>query len=324
MDRVIFGQSTSRVVAPGGKTNRRSHARKAEEAAPPLRNAAQRRRNGALRGTHKSTNVASTGASETVQANGNMPMVESTTAHSVGKQSPSLRHAAQRRHDSTSRGPRRGGVKLKIADFDELVEMTEAMALSAGPMSKQSVDNFDTASTIAPSSTQASPELNIVDAPTWPSLREAWSGWDFCSEKSESEDDDMWEDLPGPALPMEPSPEPENATMSYADFVRAPMSETDLYLAPPMSGTRNEPAFQHRACSKDKLEGYKVVAPRSVTSQADEDEDFEFRCTRKTKGYKKDHKGSWNKKQQEKVAGRIECKTSQSRHGKGRGLELED
>jgi len=80
---------------------------------------------------------------------------------------------------------------------------------ASGRMRNNSVDSDD-ASTMAPGSAEASPILGVVvadgNASTWPSLRETTTGWDFCSDKYDDDDEDddhLWQDLPEPAVSLD-------------------------------------------------------------------------------------------------------------------------
>lgn len=114
------------------------------------------------------------------------------------------RRQSERRRPS-SRGPKRG-MNYGGLELEELVLASELVPTGSGglsPTCKYSID-FDTASTVPPSSAGQSPDLACMAsaADAWPSLREAdLNGWDFCSDGSDTED--FWEDLPEPALPIE-------------------------------------------------------------------------------------------------------------------------
>jgi len=127
-----------------------------------------------------------------------------STSPNTAKASRPSSGGPRRERRRNSRGPKRsaaiGGVEL-----DELVKASELVPTGC-IQGKNSVEvDFDTVST-APPSAENSPELAVMasDAEAWPSLMEAAErqlGWDFCSEDSDLED--IWEDLPGPALPLE-------------------------------------------------------------------------------------------------------------------------
>jgi len=239
-------------------------------------------------------------------------------------------------------------------DLDDLAMAGELVLkechTSAGPVHKQS-GYSETLSTAAPSSAEQSPELACMasEIETWPSLREAESGWDFCSESSDIEE--FWEDLPEPALAIEglkPSetapqsekqldappcaktgwwivpeiessdpataktsglPENEEATnkLTFAALVRdqlppAAFTPAEDFMLPPAAGTLM-PAI--RTQPVQRRNGTTTAQPAEPGGAKDQtsldDEDSEL-YTPQRHGWKKEHKGSWNTKQQRKGA----------------------
>jgi len=199
-------------------------------------------------------------------------------------------------------------------------------------------------STAAPSSAEQSPELNcmVSEAENWPSLRAAAeNGWDFCSEGSDTED--IWEDLPSPAVPIDeletesqemhsPTSEPltswllvpgsdrvpeqasaeneEAPKLTYADLLREQEKNDAM---PPAAGTAM-PAI--RARPMPRRPGH--------TGEAGDSEDQslclaavgEYADARQH-GWKRQHKASRNTKQQRKVAEREARRNVQSWESRG-------
>jgi hypothetical protein len=195
-----------------------------------------------------------------------------------------------------------------------------------------------TPATTAPSSAAPSPLLECVGDCTnevWPSLREAVSGWDFCSEGSDTED--MWE-LPEPAMELdfqyvdllenspnksESSTTPFNGAeasgtldsarcsgtlsttlkMSMAEVLR---SRHDVTVQPPRFGTRLPPT---------DLTPQARETPSFIASSSDEK--LSDHISNHRHGWTKQHKSSWNKKLQRKVAAKIEQRFQQSCKSRG-------
>jgi len=186
-----------------------------------------------------------------------------------------------------------------------------------------------TPATTAPSSVLPSPLVGVVDAEaeSWPTLREAVTGWEFCSERSESEESDMWETLPEPAIDVNSDEEFLNvsnkdvpdpifsggegeAPRTLAEILRKQLDvEGAGCCQPPMFGTRI-PTHTSDACSTPCL----FKAPCVVDDECDQCEVVsDFRMP----GWSKDHKASWNKQYQRKVAGKSSLRAHQSARSKG-------
>jgi len=138
-------------------------------------------------------------------------------ASTADKQYNKLRESAVAtapRHDGNRRQPNARatrpytkldctGLQHELQDLVSKSELeTDGQSDTEDPVS-QKVFDAETVSTAVPSSAEQSPDLACLpsDADAWPSLREAESGWDFCSDQSDNED--LWEALPEPALALE-------------------------------------------------------------------------------------------------------------------------
>jgi len=285
----------------------RSQAGQATSAPPSMHATTQRRHDGALRVPRRSMNLSKAEV-ELDEAEQSKEPFQVNTAAPIKKQQAQVRRTSQRRRESSSRGARRSINE----DIDELVQ-TSALVPTCEAMQKQSFDS-ESVCTTAPPSAESSPALTVMaDAPLWPSLREACSGFDFLSNCADEEDMAfLWEDLPEPALAMEELAQPETTTskvkLSYADSICRP-SASPVHMLPPASGTRTLPPFQLRS------QGHKEPLPASATGvTAGDDEDFDFQSAH---GWTKEHKASHSKKQQRKVAGQKERRASQRNQGRG-------
>jgi len=254
--------------------------------------------------------------------------------------------ASKRERRSTERGPKRG-VNFGGNELDELVMTSELVPTGR----KYSVD-FDTLSTAPPSSAEQSPELACMasDVEAFPSLREAYeSAWDFCSD--DPNDEELWLDLPGPALPlegMEDSPKRSPSNQSTASWWLVPgadsepptfkssaLDEGEAIYAGPAEATWAE-KLQSQQGSPDQNGDYYKAPPESGTQlpairarplqkrtgsatkdgAAVEDEVEESYET-PLHGWQKREKTSWNKKQWRKVADRTASKVGQSCKSRG-------
>lgn len=203
-----------------------------------------------------------------------------------------------------------------------------------GPVWKHFLD-AEALSTAAPSSTEQSPELPcmVSNLEAWPALQKAECGWQLCDEALDSEE--LWEDLPEPALAIEGSEASEAVPQSKASWwVVSDNDSTDVVYstdplkdsglaegeevaskatfadllrdhqgaqAPPACGALMPPL--HRSSGATTAQPHKVVA-------AEPDEHSELPDPR-WHGWKKD-KASWNTKQRLKVAHQKEQKQLQS------------
>lgn len=251
--------------------------------------------------------------------------------------------AARRRQGKAgeARAARRG-MKLAGAELDELV--IASALVPTGAVCKPYIDS-DTLSTAVPSSAEQSPELNcmVSDADHWPSLREAVENdWDFCSEG-----EDLWEDLPEPAVPIDLpetpnsdlvtswllvpgsadtaeqasaklSAESEEATkMTFADKLREQQDGQANDAVPPAAGT-SVPAIRARPLQRRTGYGQAGDSQDQASHQTVDDEHADTR----QHGWTREHKTSWSAKQQRKVAGREQRRYEQS--WKSRGWLEED
>lgn len=257
-----------------------------------------------------------------------------TEATAMAKQSCELhtkqaphREGSRRRQGkaSATRGSRKG-MNFTSSELEDLLKASQLVP--EGCCNKRSVD-VDILSTAEPSSAEHTPELNcmVSEMEAWPSLREAVEkGWDFCSEGSD--DEDLWEDLPTPALAMEddieqhldqqpknswwlvpgsgsPETEPVNSEAAedpkstFADLVRDQQSNAQ----PPAAGYRSAaPAARrsgHRASGSED-----EVIPEELQS-------IQYH------GWNQKHKTSWNTKQKRKVAQHKEQRVTQSERSRG-------
>lgn len=214
--------------------------------------------------------------------------------------------------------------------MDELV-LASALVPASCCTGVTSVDNFfddfEAASTAVPSSAEQSPELTcmVSEAENWPSLRAAAEGWDFCSEGEEASDlEDLWQDLPEPALSLEgteskkqdvdASPETPIAWFLVQDCdASAQQGESDEAVG------KTTLASLLKAQTKDENKmlpsaaGAPIPAIRARPLQRrnatdwkkeetflDNNDQAELESTPRH-GWTKQHKESWNTKQQRKV-----------------------
>jgi len=254
-------------------------------------------------------------------------------AAEANKKATQQSEAAERRHGrGSSRGPRRG-MSLGNDELDEIViarALAAAQARPMKPVQKHDESDLCAASTAEPSSAEPSPVLACITSETdvWPSLREAVeSGWDFCSEGGSDIDEELWEDLPGPALAVEgldspsmkigkwllvqetepESSKPESAEAAskatFADLLKKKGETADM--VPPAAGTAMPPMryapMQRR--------------PGIAKDDVDEDEQSELYSTQ-LHGHKH-HRASRNSKQQRKTAERVKRRFAQSCQNRG-------
>lgn len=191
-----------------------------------------------------------------------------------------------------------------------------------------------TPATTAPSSVLPSPLVGVVDAEaeSWPTLREAVIGWEFCSERSESEESDMWETLPEPAIDVNSDEEfltvsnkvvldpvrfeaAGEAPTTLAAILRKQLEVEKAGIQPPTFGL----AVQAR--DSDVL-----LAPSVVNSSPcvpdDDVHDAEYNQLElandfRMPGWSKDHKSSWSKQYQRKVTDKSTLRAQKSAKSRG-------
>jgi len=287
-------------------------------------------------------------------------------ATASGNKASSLPPRRQGRHGA-SREPRRG-LNFAASELEELVKTSEIVPVGDGVdsaaafamgglvhsnivphrggsrMRKNSVDS-DTASTMAPTSAEPSPMLAFVVAdgkasPAWPSLREASSGWDFCSDVSDDESD-LWQDLPEPAMSLgdadfalsakAPESLEEAITAmpkpSFANVLRSESNDEATHVLPPAPGTLM-PAFRARPL----LRRSGVAATQHDGEAMDDDEEEEEAndelCFQQYHGWTKQDKAShstnYQRKVAEKMALRADQRSQNSQSCEGGEPELED
>mmetsp|Transcript_9560 Transcript_9560/g.15628 ORF Transcript_9560/g.15628 Transcript_9560/m.15628 type:complete len:259 (+) Transcript_9560:81-857(+) len=242
-------------------------------------------------------------------------------------------HGRQAKHTKSTKTTRNlHRENLSGAEIQEIVSTSFLVPVEGIKADTRVKMETVTPATTAPSSVVPSPLVGVVDAEaeSWPTLREAVTGWEFCSERSESEESDMWETLPEPAIDVNSDeeflnvsnkdvPEPifsggeGEAPRTLAEILRKQLDVEGAGCQPPMFGTRI-PAHTSDACSTSCL----FKAPCVVDDECDQCEVVsDFRMP----GWSKDHKASWNKQYQRKVAGKSSLRAQQSARSKG---SLED
>jgi len=235
--------------------------------------------------------------------------------------------ASSKGHRGASREPRRG-VIFAAAELEELVKTSELVPQTRPR--KNSMDS-DAASTMAATSAEPSPMLGFVvadDDDVWPSVREAASGWDFCSDVSEG-DSDMWQDLPEPAMNLDiPFSEflmnaeaplqfvSSDPKLSFADVILSESNE-------PFGDASRVPAISAQCRSRVTSTKHDGKAADDVKEQANEE-----LFVPQNHGWTKKHKSSRSTKYQRKVAEKMVRRANQastnSQSSKSDDLELED
>lgn len=272
----------------------------------------------------------------------------------------------RRERNGASREPRRA-VNFAAGEIEELVKTSQMVPVidgqarnlsvdsavgKLGRMRKNSIDE-DAASTIAPNSAEPSPLLGFVadgNALTWPSLREASSGWDFCSDASEEED--LWQDLPEPAVSLDVSPKSgETSTksnpapakwcyvpaeqaeavaaspkMSFADMLKEQPKVQAGHVSPPAPGTVM-PTIRGRPLQR-RTGGTSRTALQNGDDADQINEDLELAFVSQYHGWTKQHKASRNARYQRvlkyQMAQRDNQRTQSRKHCDGGELELDD
>jgi len=283
--------------------------------------------------------------------------------------------ARRRERNGASREPRRA-INFAAGEIEELVKTSEIVPVADGKTRNLSVDSMvgklvtgsrmrknsidsDAVSTLAPNSAEPSPMLGFVadgNASTWPSLREASSGWDFCSNASE--DEDLWQDLPEPAVGLDETPQsgesskkpnaspsswcyvPANGNaesdqqeaitsspkMTFADMVREQPEDQVAHVSPPAPGAIM-PTIRGRPLQRRN-------GSTSRTAMLDGDdadqvnEDLEHAFVSQYHGWTKEHKASHNARYQRVVkyqmAQRDKQRAQSKKHCDGGELDLDD
>lgn len=192
--------------------------------------------------------------------------------------------------------------------------------LSSKPVDSVSVVNkceqYSDSSLESPASTITPPSPEIlptaIDATSWPSLREAEHGWDFCSEASA--DEDWVEDIEIVSSNVQVVPatlesgQDIASTPSFADVLRSMQAANDL-----SSSARVRSCDLAEAPSDaDKLVRKKNTA-KTVKPAVDViDDPIHWTCAPTSRGWEKQHKASWNTKSQKKLAEKVARRVEQS------------
>jgi len=248
----------------------------------------------------------------------------------------------QRHH--TPRGARRS-MKFDSSELHEL-RLTSELVPSGNSQAVEAMQksycDMETASTIAPSSAEQSPELACMesDLKSWPSLQYATDGWNMCDEDSDI--GDTWEDLPEPALALEGVEAADGCPK-----VDTPASESPMnwWLIPGFGTAENTSAMAknqdapakatyadllrdqkhgqssltcgtstHLMHSKTMYRGQSAgTAGDKMHNDMIEDADEVEAQGIRWHGWKHEHKASWNAKLQRKIATRKLQRQLQSR-----------
>lgn len=242
------------------------------------------------------------------------------------KQAPHREGSRRRQGKSGAMRGSRKGMNLTGSELEDLLKASELVP--EGCSNKHSVD-VDTLSTAEPSSAEHTPELNcmVSEMEAWPSLREAVEkGWDFCSEGSD--DEDLWEDLPTPALAMEDDIEkhldqqPKNSWWLVPGSGSCETEPVNSEAAEDAKSTFADLLRDQKSNAQPPAAGYRSAAPPSRRSghraSGSEDEVIPEELQRiQRHGWKKEHKASWNTKQLRKVAEHKAQKVMQSCQSRG-------
>lgn len=254
--------------------------------------------------------------------------------------------AQRQRRRSSSRGPRRCS-KIDSNELHELLLASELVPSAhnrpATKPQQRDLHQFDDASTAAPSAEQ-SPELACLDgsAGGWPSLpaEDCWStGWNVCTS------DDTSLTLPEPAVPLDEAKTENDETSSTSlwqsikSWMLVPESRFEATAA--VSETVDKAGkmtFADVVRSKKKYDnppacGFRMPAtqmqlPRRGGRSFDEEtedysEDLEVMFARRH-GWKREHKASWNTKQNRKVVDRKLQRLNQKNRQKAINDEKDD
>jgi len=155
-----------------------------------------------------------------------------------------------------------------------------------------------------------------ADPEAWPSLREATAGWDFCSDDSDSEDEDAdWVEVKEENMPSEaPAASPEknlspqrNPGLSFAELLRL---QPPAGVHPPAEGTRMvSKRLVPRRCRREK--------EVSTEKENEESDDFSGNERNRAHGWSKQHKGSWSTRANRKLTDQVAKRSDQSRLARG-------
>jgi len=260
-----------------------------------------------------------------------MTAVSQAPAGTTGKQSNAPRASSVRRQ-----GPQRGrtarstkyGEKIDSNELRELVIASELVPTGHSKKVAAPPTDLDSLSTAAPSAEQ-SPDLTCMESAlkSWPPLPTAEDGWNFCGEASDI--NDIWEDLPEPALAIEgmkPSGNDDDLELG------SPPRTQSWWLIPGFGLTENTLSLADRPDVAPKLtfagllqdqqaghfpSAHGIVAPAmrkraaqrlSITIAVNGDptvpDEMEEQMSSQWHGWTKQHKGTWSAKQCRKVADR--------------------
>lgn len=243
----------------------------------------------------------------------------------------SSNHGRQMRSSSALRSSRRDSRDVPTgAELEELVQTTALVPVEAVKTDTRVKMETVTPATTAPSSAAPSPLIGVIDADaeSWPSLREAVTGWQFCnlSEGEEPEDFDMWEALPEPAIDINSDEEflnvsnkdvPDTAAKSpgevpttLAEMLRKQLDVGGAGFQPPVFGTRR-PSLAADVNSTHLFKKTIVNDDEHECNQCELLNDF------RKSGWSKDHKSSWNKQYQRKVVEKSYLRAQQSARSRG-------
>merc|ERR1719440_108054 len=173
-------------------------------------------------------------------------------------------------------------------------------------------EDFEAASTAVPSSAEQSPELACMesDLQTWPSLPNTEDDWNIC-------EDEMWEDLPEPALPINTEEDNNDVIPATSWWLIPGFGLTENASSIPLGEGETIKTLYADLCRNEEgpqfppASGAIFPVVRSRDSQRslwkptehcqdDAVPDFELDFKR-SRGWKHAHKATWNAKLQRKV-----------------------
>jgi hypothetical protein len=216
------------------------------------------------------------------------------------------------------------------AELQELLQESKLVQFAESKTDTRVQVQAVTPATTAPSSVVPSPALELKDqqvGEAWPSLRESVSGWDFCSDGSETDPEDMWENLPEPAIDVNseyvdvmgnPSDDfarrretpnvAETSTTTLAALLRRKLQiESEVLVQPPEEGVRR-PSSGY-SCEEQ--------TPPAREAEVEGEQQSELSNDLRQHGWTKKHKAARNKKMQRKVAEKSLQRAQQSSNAKG-------
>jgi hypothetical protein len=270
---------------------------------------------------------------------------------SVAKQS-----RQPRRSKSVGAGSTRAALDRPTRnDLEELVQTSKLVPYVAAKTDTRV--QLDTPATTAPSSAVPSPLLECIvnDAvgEAWPSLREAVNGWDFCSDGSDT--DDLWENLPEPALdidhdfqyvdlsksvqdakqlttitaekPDEEAVDTKENSEKDTDAMASMLNRSLAELLRNRDSTDGgqihvQPAVNgtrlqtRRRCSRKPKPSMSVRGQVPIVASTSQDPLCDQSDFRQ-RGWMKQHKACWNKKMRRKVTAKVTRRTEQSCKSRG-------